>query len=51
MTALAIVPWLAGLWLGELARRRFEQRAFKCAVWLLLLVDGVLLSLRAALAL
>lgn len=51
MAALAILPFLLGIVLGELAHHRIDNERFKRAVWALLAVGGVILSVRAGLAL
>lgn len=50
MAGLAAVPFLIGIALGELAHHRIDNERFKRAVWALLAVGGVILSIRAGLA-
>ncbi len=49
LSALALLPALVGLWLGEIAHKKLDAKAFKRALWMLLFVGGVVLSARAAL--
>lgn len=49
ITAIAILPVLGGLWLGEIAHNRLDTRTFKRALWVLLFVGGIILTVRAAL--
>ncbi len=51
LLAMAAPAMLLGVWLGEQAHRRTDERFFKGAVWILLLIGGLVLSARAALAL
>jgi uncharacterized membrane protein YfcA len=46
---MSLVPVLVGVWLGEWAHRRINDRAFKLTVWILLLVGGLVLTARALL--
>lgn len=48
--AWALVPVGGGLWLGEWAHTRFDNLTFKRALWILLLVGGVVVCLRAFLS-
>ena len=50
LSAAAVLPVLAGMWMGERAHARLDPDRFRLAVWLLLLVGGLILSLRAALS-
>ncbi len=45
--AWALVPVSCGLWLGEWAHARFDNLTFKRALWILLLIGGVVVCLRA----
>ncbi|HHH31687.1 MAG TPA: sulfite exporter TauE/SafE family protein [Polyangiaceae bacterium] len=47
MAALAAIPFLLGIVLGELAHHHIDNERFKRAVWALLAVGGVILSVRA----
>lgn len=51
LTGAAVVPLLVGTWLGERAHARLDPKRFRSAVWLLLLVGGVVSSARAAIGL
>lgn len=51
LAGLSIVPVLAATFLGELAHARLDAHRFRTAVWGLLLVGGVILSIRAGLSL
>ncbi|RLB58700.1 MAG: hypothetical protein DRI90_16415 [Deltaproteobacteria bacterium] len=46
---MSLGPVLAGLWLGEWAHRRINDRSFKLGVWLLLLAGGLVLTARSLL--
>lgn len=50
MIGLAAIPYFAGMWLGEQAHHRIDNQRFKKAVWALLMLGGIMLSLRAAVA-
>ncbi|MEQ9319702.1 MAG: sulfite exporter TauE/SafE family protein [Polyangiaceae bacterium] len=50
MIGLATIPFLIGIALGELAHHHIDNERFKRAVWALLAVGGVILSVRAGLA-
>lgn len=50
LTGIAVVPVLAGLLLGEIAHRKLDAVMFKRAVWGLLLLGGLILTVRTALA-
>jgi uncharacterized protein len=49
-TAMAVPPYLLGLWLGEIAHHRVDNARFKLGLWLLLLAGGFILAVRALLA-
>jgi uncharacterized membrane protein YfcA len=46
LTAAAVVPVLAGMALGEWAHTRVDNRSFKLALWVALLIGGASLALR-----
>ncbi len=46
---MSLAPVLAGLWIGEWAHRRINERSFKLGLWILLLVGGLVLTARALL--
>jgi uncharacterized membrane protein YfcA len=48
LSALALVPVIGGLYLGEIAHRRLDAKTFKRALWVLLFVGGAALATRAA---
>jgi uncharacterized membrane protein YfcA len=50
MIGWSLIPVGIGLWLGEWAHARFDNKTFKRALWVLLLVGGIILSARALLA-
>jgi hypothetical protein len=51
LTSIALIPVVAAIWLGEILHARLDARRFMKAVWLLLLVGGIIVTLRAAMAL
>ena len=47
LIAWSVVPVLGGVWLGEWAHGRFDNESFKLAVWVLLLIGGIILTVTA----
>lgn len=47
LIAWSVIPVLGGVWLGEWAHRRFDNESFKLAVWVLLLIGGIILTVTA----
>lgn len=48
LSGVAVIPVLAGLWLGEIAHARIDTKTFKRALWVLLFAGGLILTVRAA---
>lgn len=49
-TGIALVPVMAGLWLGEIAHRKIRAKTFKRALWGVLFAGGIILTARAAMS-